>query len=341
MKTILLVNRDLQKDSIGYNFVADISNCLSRGLLSGEILAWETPEMKNLISKDSFEKLSKLGVIVKDAANLFIYETWQVSKKTYSAQTQGLSLSGKTKAGKDISFGYINFDESIRKKLADAYCDVNANGFYGSTLLQVLINKAFTFDFAFWGENVIDNISKSNDLHNDVIVGKQNNNAVNWPATKLINYSIESGPSIKTVHSAQILEAIQTFFNNNPQEFYNYGGEKILSYLKQSPIIISKMNITELWTKKGNKIITKPLNITPYVLGVAMDPIPIAQLNTWKININDNTIEKTLLKKDYYYILRMINGTSLTDENAESFRQALLTRNWGHILEQVQTKPTN
>jgi Leu/Phe-tRNA-protein transferase len=49
-KAILLVDKDLQPDSLGYNFVSDLANDLYGWISSGQVVLWDSPEKKSVLS---------------------------------------------------------------------------------------------------------------------------------------------------------------------------------------------------------------------------------------------------------------------------------------------------
>jgi hypothetical protein len=136
-----------------------------------------------------------------------------------------------------------------------------------------------------------------------------------------------------------LIKRLQDFFNQNPQEFYNYGGGRVYSYLKKNPILISDFRVLEEWTKTDKGPINyKPVSIIPDVVGIALDTIPLKQLADWNLTDRGSSYEDLLIKKDFYYRLVQVNSTYIEDNEADAYRSALFANSWNKILQKPKSE---
>ena len=337
-KAILVVNRNLQRDSIGYNIADDISRVVYDGILSGQIKLWGSPEKKDIISvADLKEKEKTSGCRFKSQRNLFIYEEWSVENKKYKFLTRGFSFTGKDSNRKDVFFGYVDMNESTRKIMEESLANVNADGYYGTTILQELQSRNFEFDLVFFDKKTIRNIKKSQKIIREANAAKNIIFRSDIPKIKLVEYSIEPGPSILSEKSGEIIKSLQTFFNENPQEFYNSGGDRMFSYMRKSPVIVSTISVTETWTKSNDSLHIIPVQYVPYVVGMPLDPIFPQQFTDWKVKYNGADFTKEIIKKDFYYRISGINSTRISEKDSEAAKQILLGRDWHNISRALNT----
>ena len=255
-KTILVCNRQIQKDSIGFNIVGDLAAWAYTHLQSGEIEFWDSPEKKFKLKIGDLQGIEKTsGISFSNLSNVFIYETWTLRKHKFKFDVKGFSFSAATKDGDEVLYGYVEYSAKIKKQLSETALNVNADGMYGMTLWQALMNMQYDFDVVFFKGGPIKTLQQDQKIKQRALQAKnKNTNHIKVQEAKLVEYTVETGPSMLSEKSISLMRQMEFFFNDNKQEFFNYGGDNILSYLKNSPVIVSQFNVSELWTKSGGKL---------------------------------------------------------------------------------------
>ena len=329
MKAILLVNRNLQKDTIGYNIADDMARVCYQAIQNGSIKLWESPEKNTVVDFSKLqEQESNNHSKFIHPRNIFIYEEWSLEKNKYRFITKGISFTGTDSSGKDIFFGYIAMNDAVNKLFDSSYANVNADGYYGTTLLQELQSRHFEFDIVFFKNKPVRNFKKGQKLIKEVLSAKNSTYKNQSPDTKLVEYSIEAGPSILSDASGKLITTLQNFFNENPQEFFNLGGDKMYSFMRESHVILSNILVSEIWTKTKDSITGTPVDFIPYVVGNPLQGISVQQLNEWHVKYNGADFAGEIAKKNFYYRITKINSTWIPGENSEKLKSKLLKGDW-------------
>jgi hypothetical protein len=340
-KVIMVANRADQKDSIGYNIVAELSRYMYDWIQSDKVVLWDSPEKKYSIKKADLEGMETSSQTkFTELHNIFVYETWTSTSKKFSSELKGFSFAGENKRGEEVLYGYVENTAAIRSLLAEAVMNVNANANAGTTLLQALTNKDYDYTIVFFDDAPIKDARRSIKIQKNALgSGKKISGSKAVPEVRRVIYSIEEGPSQLSLRSTYIAEQLEAFFNQNPQEFFNYGGDKIVSYLKSTHVLISGLEIVEDWTKENGKISYQPVEVIPYSLGIPLNPIPIKQFADWNLNIDQLSFEETLKKKDFYYTIKKINSTEVAEGDMSADKTALLNGDWNNFIKKPIQKP--
>lgn len=338
-KAVLLVNRDTQKDSIGYNFVSAMAESMQKWIADGKVVLWDSPEKKHTLKPADLSGIEfNTKTSFSELQNIFIYETWSASKKRFSFQVKGFSFASINSKGEEVLYGYVDYNSALKNLLANDTIATNANANAGTTLLQVLMNKGYDFGLVYFNDGVVADIQRSIKIQKHALEGskKKFSNKIKSPPNRLVEYSIESGNGEGSAFSIEIRDAFQKFLNQNPQEFYNYGGDKILSYTKKAPIILTDLRVQEIWMLNKKTVVQKSLFIVPYVVGIPLKPIPLEQWQQWNFEVKGKDLEQILNEKTFNYNIKKVNSTDVTAAETEAFRKALLSANWDDLLQYKQ-----
>ena len=173
-----------------------------------------------------------------------------------------------------------------------------------------------------------DNFKKGQKLVKEVLSAKNTTYKNPAPNTKLIEYSIEAGPSLLSDASGKLITTLQNFFNENPQEFFNLGGDKMYSFMRESHVILSNILVSEIWTKNKDSISGTPVDFIPFVVGNPLQGISAQQLNEWHVKYNGADFAGEIAKKNFYYRITKINSTKIPEENSEKLKNKLLKGEW-------------
>jgi len=337
-KAILLVEKDLQPDSIGYNFVSDLATDLYGWISSGQVVLWDSPEKKSTLSFADLKGVeAKSMASFKRLSSVFIYEYWTSQNKETSLAVNGFSFNGATfKGGKDVIYGFVEFNPALRELFQNTMLHVTADGNSETTLYTALINMGFNYTLIYFGNAPLVTNKSSAKIVSETF-GRKNKylNKLTQNPTRLVEYGWDSLSMEQVGVSRKIKKTLDDFFNSNPQEFFNYGGDQVYSFLKNVPIKISDMDVIETWTKdKSGQVSFTPQYIVLYAKNIRLQPIPFEKLGDWKLQYDDASLVTFLSQKNYPYQIRKINETMIPVTLAQSYKDALFAFPWNHILMQ-------
>jgi hypothetical protein len=333
-KAILVASRDMQGDTIGYNIVADMAGAMYTWINEGKVKLWDSPEKKYEVSKDDLARIeTSSNTHFSDLSTLFIYEQWSAKKKNFRFGLSGFSFSGQNTQGEEILYGYVEYYPGLKDLFMAVPMHVNARGQYGMNLWQALMNKQYDFSLVFFDGVAYQDYTKSARFIQYATDKKRRQlNRQMVKETKLVEYSISGGPSQEGEHSFQMMQQLQKFFNQNPQEFYNYGGDQILSFQKKAPVILTDMRVQEVWVKDKKNLSITPSFVIPYVVGIPLEPIPISEFEKWNFYVDENVFADALIGKDFNYNIVSVNETQVPEEKRNTIKETLLAGNWGALL---------
>ena len=336
-KAILLVDKDLQPDSIGYNFVSDLTSDLYGWIYGGEVVLWDSPEKKSTLTfADLKRSEGKSSASFTRLSNIYIYEYWTSGNKQTSFSVNGFSFVGSTFGeGKDVIYGFVEFNNALRNLFQSTNLHVNANGNSETTLYNALMSMGFKYDLIYFGNTPLTSIRSSAKIISEAF-GPKNKllNAVPAKQTRLVEYGWDSASKEQVNISHKIAKILENFFNNNQQEFFNLGGDQVYSFLKNTTIHISDFHVIETWKKENDgKVYFTPQCLVLYAKGVRLQPISFDKLGAWKLQYNDLSLSGFLGQKDFAYQIKKINETMIPATLAQSCKDALFTDSWYHLAD--------
>lgn len=336
-KAILIANRDVQKDSIGYNVTRAIAAFTYKHLENGDFTLWDSPEKKNKISfadLKGIETSSKTSFL--NLENLLIYEEWNMKGKVFKSDVKGFTFTGQDDSAVAVAYGFLEITDSVKRFLARDTMPVNADGCYGLKILPLLLNHQYDFEIVYFGKHPISDLKKSKQIKEktfaNVVIKK------NDIFRKEVHYTIEPGASQLTMQSGKLIASLQGFLNRNPQEFFNLGGDTLFSYLKKTNIILTQINVNAVWEKDRDGYHQTILSITPFVLGLPLNTIPIEKLTGWNIQLDNTTFDVALSQNNFYLRLNQLNNTIVHEAYASTYYDGLLSSDWDKIMEYVKLK---
>ena len=336
-KAILLEDKDLQPDSLGYNFVSDLTTDLYGWIAGGEVILWDSPEKKSTLSyADLKREEGKSSANFTRLSNVYIYESWTSRNKQTSFSVNGFSFVGSTfGAGKDIIYGFVEFNNALRNLFQTTNVHVNANGNSETTLYNALMNMGFKYSLIYFGNTTLTNNKSSSKIIAEAFNSKNKLlNVIPVKQTRLVEYGWDSASKEQLYISRKIIKILDNFFNNNQQEFFNYGGDQVYSFLKKATIHVSDFHVIETWKKEDDgKVYLTPQYIVLYAKGVRLQPISFDKLGEWKLQYDDLSLNGFLGQQDFSYQIKKINETMIPVPLAQSYKDALFANSWYHLAE--------
>jgi hypothetical protein len=333
-KVILLATKEGQSDTIGYNFVNDFTAAVYQWISDSKVVLWNSPEKKTTLDISALHEIEKNSMVpFKTLNNLFIYENWTSTARRFSHTVKGFSFTGSNAKGEDVLFGFIENNSQLKELLKGVPLHVNANGNHSSTLYSALMNMGFQYNLVFFDGPLQDYKNSARIVEKVISPKKKMANAIRVSETKLIEYGWDSTDLEQNKLSDSLTAIISDFFNSNKQEFFNYGGDKYYSYLKNNKILITGFHVIQEWTKdKNGKITCNLVSIIPYTVGIPLQQVSAGKLDEWNLKYNDMLLSKYLNDKNFPYSIKKINETWIPPVIAEWIKSNLFAGNWNHIL---------
>ncbi len=232
---------------------------------------------------------------------------WNGKKDKLRWTLAGLSILNDTKSGEPLLYGYLELKGDLKGKLDSAAMHTNANASSSITIGKALSSHAYRFDILYYGDKPIGDFAKSESIKKRTFYNTGEKLKVQ--DTRAVRYSLEPGPSALTIRTAELINYFDTFFNQNPQELLNRGGDSILDFLQYRSLVVTKVEIVEQWHRQGKSLIREIKSIEPYVFGVKAATIPYDEFKTWGVQAEGKLLSDLILTDDYYRRVITINST--------------------------------
>lgn len=336
---ILLVNKNLQHDSLGYNFVSSFLKWAYYNIEKGNIRLYDSPLKLNevgFLSLQSMEENSSASF--KDAENLFINELWSSDNKATSFIIRGFTVTAEAKNKEEISFGFISFSEIIDLlKIGRVIPGIDAS--YSNSFYEILMNKQYTFDLIYFDDMPVIK-PNSKDPEKDYLKGnnikmkafnskKKNLNAIKTKEIKKITYTIRKN-DYEAIGN-EILKTFENYFDAHKRYILYLGGENMYNFFKYTRSIITECQVTELLIMEKGKIISQLVNIKPYSFNLSYFPMERVIIDTLDLYINDLSLEKAFLNRNYKYHLLEINDVPVDEYFTNQYMEAILRGDWNKL----------
>lgn len=336
---ILLVNKNLQHDSLGYNFVTSFLKWAYYNIEKGHVRLYDSPLKINevgFLSLQSMEDNSKTSF--KDAENLFINEIWSSNNTSSSFIIRGLTITAELANQEEISFGFISYAEIVDLlKIGRVIPGVDAS--YSTSFFEILMNKRYNFDLIYFDDMPVINPNSKNpekDYQKASQIKfrafnskKKSLNAVKITQLKKITYSVRKSDYDPTV--VEILKSFENYFDAHKRYILYLGGENLYNFFKFTRCIITECHVTELLLMENGQAKSQLVNIQPYSFNLSYFPMERLILDTLDIFINDQSLEEKLQKKDYTFHLLEINDVKVDELLTQNYMDALMRGDWSKL----------
>ncbi len=337
---LLRVVRSEQSDTLGCNFVEELTRIVYNEILSSRTKLWDSPAKEIQITGSTLQEIEKSsGTRFTDQEIIFIYEYWSASAKTLSSVTQGFSFNTKNKAGEDVSYGYVDYKD-VQDAFLSARVNTNANGNFNASILNYINTKEYVYNILQFGGEVVKGVSESQHIKENFIGGNKFNptyfTSVETPQ-KMVTYEIDFQNSIdnkKMVASKQFINAIQNYLAENKEVLYNLGGDQIITHLEKK-WNITKVMVKEIWKKTDNVISYAPVSVIIFVNDSALSEIPFRDMIKMEIQIDGKSWIELLKAKNFQMNITQINAQKIARREAYLYLKALQNAEWNKLIEYV------
>jgi len=334
-KPVLIhLNKKEQLDTFGFNLVKSLPKLVYSLVKEGKVKLWDSPKKTIQISFATLNNIeNSTATKFIETKDLFFNEVWSSTRKKTTFNILGFSFINKNEKGNSVSYGFIDM-EDIYLLLADSIIPTNANGSYNITFIDALYSRNYHFNVVQFGNSTFKNdISQSLSVKEKAFNKKKRIiNKIVLSTAKSIVYEI-----VKTEKSKGFYKAMQGFLNDNPEFFFNNGGNKVFTHLLPSFYFsISKIEITEFWDKTDGLTTYTPQYIRLYFNNIPLPPISMEKFNIYRLKIAFQDIKYTLQVKNFDYILKKINHQEIPSAQSGKYIKAFENYFWTQITEYVK-----
>ena len=339
-RVVLRVLRSTQPDTLGCNFVEELTRIVYNEILSGHLKLWDSPEKEIQITGASLQEIERSsGVKFTQQEAVYVYEYWSNSARSLRSFTQGFSFSVKNQVGEDVSFGYVDYKESPEVFLKNVV-NSNANGKYNVSIADYIIAKDYAFDLLQFGGEVVKGVKESQKIKQDFIGTNTFNKAdiIRTEQQKMVYYYIDfdnSADSKKLLSGRQLMNAIRNYLADNKEMFYNLGGDKIGAHAEDK-WKLTAISVKEIWKKADYVLTSIPVSVILYVNDSALNEIPYRDMIKMDIEVNGKGWMELLKEKNFRLTINRINAQTIVPAEAYQYLKALQTAEWNKVIEYVE-----
>jgi len=325
-QVILRLNKVAQHDSLGYNILNELPQAVYDQILNGKAKLWDGPQKKIQIQPSTLKDIEKASITkFTEIDNIFIYQYWDIQKKQVIPSIVGILFATKNAKDEDVSFGYVEYPE-VQQALVDKRLSVNANGYQNMNCDQVLQLMRFNYTILQFGKKIAGTVTLSEQIKNEVFKERSfllKAEAI-VPEKKVV---CEINKSEKT---KQLFNAIENYFEDNAEEYFNLGGNKVENHVDYDSLIFDKIRITETWMKQGG-VQSKIENIVFFSEGNMLDTIWSSDLDSLKIKVGNESLKNLLNENKFQYSIVKINEENIEDKYSEAYKKALENASWSQL----------
>lgn len=337
---LLRLSRADQADTNGCNFVEQLTAIIYREIVDGRVKLWDSPAKEIQITGITLQELEKnTDTKFTSQEYVFIYELWQSNRKLLTSQTLGFNFSNKTGSGEDVAYGFVEYS-AVRDLFLRTRISTNANGDYSSTYASYVNNKNYNYSIIQFNGKVIKDGGESAKIKRDFIGGQQFNPAtfVFSDPDRLISYQVEKSTQSdeKSVNSNRFLQEVELYLTENEEIFYNFGGDKILSYFQKNQLHVTKIECTEIWKKINDSIFTETKTMTIYVNDSALYPMNTREISRLEVMINGKHLTEFIRQKRFNIVITQINAQKVSRKDAFLYYKGLMSAEWRNLTAYVK-----
>ena len=333
-----------QHDTLGCNVVSEITELTYKLIMSGQAKLWDSPDKEIQITGSTLRDIEKASnTSFTKQPIIYIYEFWSGSGRSLKSVTNGFTFSSKGKAGEEVSYGYFDFKD-IQDIVFNSPVNCNANGNLNTTLAYFLTGKNYAYHIVQYGETVIDNISGSEKIKNELTGGMGHfpNSAAasDEIPQKIVTWFVDADNNTdgqKYLNARRFGNAIEDFLKENKEVFFNLGGDHIITHVNEkSTLHVTKIEVREVWKKIDNQVLYDPVSILIYVNDSALSSVLYREMIKMDVKIGLKSWVDFIREKQFPIILQKINGQVIKRTDSYLYQKALLTTDWHRITEYVK-----
>lgn len=333
---LLMVRSSEQADSSGCNFVQELTSLIYNEIVNKRVILWDSKSKEIQLTPSTLLQIEKNSqVSFKQLETMFVYELWEAGKKEVVTRTLGFSFTHRSEKG-DVSFGYVDYAD-VEKTLLSNRINTNANGIYSSTYTTYVLNKKYAFNIVQFNGQPVKTTGESSDILKTYVGSLPFNSSLlgYYPPDKFVSSIIDTfteGTDSKSINSRALVKSIETFLATNEEEFYNLGGDRILSYLQKNKIRVTRVEVNEMWRKIAGELKIETRSVTIFVNDSALKTLSPEEYTALGIVIGERPLQEVLDERDFNYIITRINSQQIRRQDSYIYQRALLNADWNRVI---------
>jgi len=330
--------RSEQEDTNGFNLVEYLPPLFYQAINEGKLTLWDSPKKQIAISPAALQNIERSNQIsFAKVENLFLNELWTSSNRKTEFVIVGFSFLSESPGGK-VSIGFIDAVDALGI-LSSNYIPTNVNGPALLTYLDALYSRRYNFNLLQFGSRDFTvNPSSSFTIKKDAFYSKKKVSGIyKLPVSKMITYVIEKNPGTQNDPGTDCINSIEKFINENKEILFELGGARYFDYKKQSSdITITRIEVTEIWEKKGGLITYKPYQIRIFANNKPLELIAFEVVSKWDLLINFKTLEDVLKEKGFQFTIYKCNRELIPNDESAIYLKALREYKWTQVSNYVK-----
>jgi hypothetical protein len=338
---MMMLRSDEQRPEHGCNFVEKVCELVYDAVLNKQVKLWDSPEKELQILPNALREIEKNSpVSFGGLETIFIYEIWEQKRKEVLTKTIGISFTNRTDdPSNSVTFGYVDYADLDQLFLKNKI-ETNANGVYSSTFKSYILSHNYSFNLVQFNGVLVKSPSESAEIVKSFTKGfPYNRSALGfYPPDKYVSlimdtYS-ESGDSM-AYFSKYVDAAIETYFLENKEVFFNLGGDKIFDHIEQEKLKVTRVQFNEIWRIIGGELNFDTQGMVVYINDEPMNEIPYRQLREMDIMIAGHGLSDLIKERRFNFIITQVNSQDIKNHDSYLYQKALLSGNWDNVIEYV------
>ena len=340
LPVLLMLRKSEQTDSTGCNFVEQLTALVYREITENRVKLWDSPQKDIQITGSTLKEIEKnSGVTFTGLETVFIYETWENTRKEIITRTLGFSFVHRSSTEEEVAFGYVDAKD-MTELLLKTKINTNASGIYSATYTNYLLSKNYVYNIVQFAGKSVKSTGESEEIKNAFIKGLPFNQSLigYYPPDKYVTYIIDTfseSTDDKSKNSKALVKAIENFFINNQEVFFNMGGDMITSHLQKNKLKVTKIEINEIWHKINGEVTSEPKSMTIFVNDSALNEWSTRAMADLEITIEEKTIPEFLKEKNFSFIITKINSQVIKRKDSYLYYKGLMAADWNRVIEYV------
>ena len=329
----LNLSSSLQPDSIGYNLPKELPGIIYTKIIDGSVALWDGPAKEIQISADALQAIEKSsGTIFTSVDNLFIHEVWELSRRYLDSKTIGFTFINKNEKG-SVAYGFVDYKDIV-ELLNKVNIPTNANGYLNTSFREAIQNKQFNFSIIQFGaDDFKAHPNRAFEIQKQLF---------NNPKVKMFNEPKEKA-RFKTItyelartgnnQNEAVFSALNSYFENNLEQFYNLGGDQLVSFYKKNPEInFTKIKVSELY-KLDKGVVTFEISaIHLFIYGKHLAESDIGTMRQIGVTVNFKPLETFISEKNYDMVITQINSEEIKSADSAAILLKLKEGNWKSLI---------
>ncbi len=337
---LLMLRKSEQTDSTGCNFVEQLTGLVYKEITENRVKLWDSPQKEIQITGSTLKEIEKnSGVLFSELETVFIYETWENTRKEISSQTLGFSFVHRSSTEEEVAFGYVDYND-MKEIFLKSRINTNASGIYSSTYTTYILSKNYVYNIVQFAGKSVKTTGESEDIKKTFVKNIPFNQSLigYYPPDKFVTYIIDTfseATDTKTKNSKALIKAIEDFFTNNQEVFFNMGGDMIASHLQKNKLKVTRVEVNEIWHKVDGEVTSEPKSMTIFVNDSALNEWSTHAMADLEIIVNEKSIPEFLKSKDFSFIITKINSQVIKRKDSYLYYKGLISADWNRVIEYV------